>query len=161
MPHHEWGDNSFDWKSLYEAERIGGKLMERFARIGVNSKEKYGTIRWDLYLFNGTMHSLTHPGYVYSQYPKWLWAFDVYYEPLRFLKPLIIPWQKLVVKLTFLYLSKRYLHIVDEIISDAPRELLTKDLAKRAGRLWVRYCRGCNEKYTCDNEKCPHCGDSL
>lgn len=116
------------------------------------------SIRWGIYLFDGTLHSFTHPGYVYSQYPKWLWIFDCNYKPLRFLKFIVVPWQKLVVKLTFSILVKKYPHIVDEIISDAPRELLTKELSKRAGKLWKTSCRICKTSYTCDNEYCPTCG---
>jgi hypothetical protein len=156
MPHHEWGDKDFDWDSLYQAINTGTMLMKRFGRIGVHSKEKYGTARWSLYLFNGSMHSLTHPGYVSSRYPKWLWEFDCK-KPLKFLKPLIIPWQELVIKQTFNYLAKKYPHIVDEIISDAPRELLSFTLKKRAGKLWKTSCKKCNNWYTCDNDGCPYC----
>lgn len=158
MPYHEWGDDSFDWKSLYEAIGIGTKVMGRFGRIGVNSKEKFGTARWNLSFFRGQMHDLTHPGYYRSQYPQWLWSFDVTYRPLRFLIPIIGFWQKLVVKVTFSYLCGRYLHIADEIVMDAPREMLTDDLRKRAGRLWRTNCKQCKESYTCDNTICPHCG---
>ena len=157
MAYHEWGDEDFDWAALNKAISTGTYLMKRFGRIGVHSKEKYGSARWSLYLFNGTLHSLTHPGYVYSQYPKWLWSFDVTYKPLRFLKPIIIPIQELTVKLTFLYLCKKFPHIIDEIIMDAPRELLSKDLKLRAGKLWMTCCKECNAGYTCDNDSCPEC----
>lgn len=158
MPYHDWSDDTFDWKSLNEALSTGTTLMKRLGRIGVHSKEKYGSCRWSLYLFDGTLHSLTHPGYVYSQYPKWLWSFDVEHRPLKFLKYPINFWQKLVVKATFSYLVYKYPNIADEIISDAPRELLTKKLGKRAGRLWKTTCKTCNQWYTCDNDSCPNCG---
>ena len=156
MPYHEWGDEDFDWDSLYKAESLGRKIL-KFFRIGVHSKEKYGTIRWSMYLFNGTMHSLTHPGYVSSQYPKWLWSFDVKRKPLRFLKFIILPLQKVAIKLMFIYLTKKFPHIIDEIISDAPRELLSKDLKIRAGKLWRTTCSQCGKWYTCDNDACPFC----
>lgn len=158
MPHHDWSDKSFDWKSLNKAEILGNKIMKRLARIGIHSKEKYGTIRWSLYLFNGTLHSLTHPGYVYSQYPKWLWSFDVRNKPLKFLQKPINLYQKLIVALTFEYLVYKYPHITDEIISDAPRELLFKKLSKRVGKMWSTYCQICRTRYTCDNDYCPTCG---
>ena len=100
MPHHDWSDKNFDWVSLNKAISTGDFIMTTFGRIGVHSKEKYGTARWDVYLFNGTLHSITHPGYVGSNYPKWLWKFDSY-RPLRFLSPIIQVWQKLLIKLTF------------------------------------------------------------
>lgn len=159
MPYHDWSDTTFDWKSLNDALSTGTKLMERFGRIGVDSKEKFGSLRWNIALFNGSMHSLTHPSYYYSQYPKWLYSFDWQYRPLRFLVLPINAWQKLVVKLTFNYLVYKYPHIIDEIISDAPREMLSKELSKRAGKLWTTYCESCKAQYTCDNDFCIHCGE--
>ncbi len=159
MPYHDWSEKEFDWKSLYEAETLANKLMLRLGRIGVHSKEKYGSIRWNIYLFDGTLHSFTHPGYVYSQYPKWLWRFDCTYKPLRFLKFIVVPWQKSVIKLTFSFLVKKYPHIIDEIICDAPRELLNKELSIKAGKMWSRSCKNCKNKYTCDNDHCPNCGE--
>jgi len=158
MVSHYWGDKDFDWDSLYKAEQLGNKLMKSLGRIGVHSKEKFGSLRWDLHLFDGTLHSLTHPGYVYSQYPKWLWELDVEYRPLRFLVYPIQFYQSLIVKLTFLYLCYKFPHIEREIILDAPRELLTTRLKKLSGSMWSTYCKSCEKEYTCDNEACPYCG---
>jgi hypothetical protein len=158
MVSHCWGDKDFDWDSLYKAEQLGNKLMKSLGRIGVRSKEKFGSLRWDLHFFDGTLHSLTHPGYVYSQYPKWLWEFDVVYRPLRFLLPVIQAWQAFVVKCTFWYICRKFPHIEKEIILDAPRELLTTRLKKLAGSMWKTTCKSCEKWYTCDNEVCPHCG---
>lgn len=45
MSHHHWGDEDFDWDSLYKAERELNRIMKRYGRIGVHSKEeKYETI---------------------------------------------------------------------------------------------------------------------
>jgi hypothetical protein len=158
VPHHYWGDEDFDWKALDNAIYQGTRLMKVLGRVGVHSKEKYGTARWSLYLCDGTLHSLTHPGYVYSQYPKWLWSFDIMYRPIRFIAPIIRLWQRLVIKGTFVYLCYKYPHIVKEIVQDAPRELLTKKLAKISGSLWQTTCNSCKKSYTCDNDVCPHCG---
>lgn len=158
MPYHEWGDESFDWDSLYKAERIGNKMMRKLGRIGVHSKEKYSTIRWSLFLFDGSLHSFTHPGHVYSRYPKWLWKLNCKYKLPKLLRKPIQTYQKLVVRFTFRYLCNRFPHIADEILMDAPRELLPDDLRKRAGKLWQTTCKTCNIWYTCDNEHCPTCG---
>jgi len=158
MTYHVWGDEDFDWEALDKAIDQGTWLMEKLGRIGVHSKEKWGSAQWSIYLFNGTLHSLTHPSYVYSQYPKWLWSFDVMHRPLRFLVPIIQFWQVLVIKMTFLYLCKRFSHIEKEILSDAPRELLTKRLRKLSGSMWQRSCNSCETIYTCDNDACPKCG---
>lgn len=157
--YHEWGDEDFDWDSLNKALSLGTRMMKTLGRIGVHSKEKFGSCRWSLYLFDGHLHSLTHPGYVYSQYPKWLWTFDIRYTPLKFLVPIIVPCQKLVVKFTFNYLCYKFPHIKEEIVCDAPRELLSKDLKKLAGSLWQTTCQKCSQLFSCDNETCPHCGE--
>ena len=157
MVHHDWSDENFDWKSLSEAETLGCKLMKRIGRIGVHSKEKYGIIRLDLYLSDGSLHSLTHPGYVASQYPKWLWGLNCKFKlPKLLLRPIQL-YQALIIKLTFSYLCYKYPHIIDEIIMDAPRDLLSKDLAKRAGKMWKTTCKACGKWYSCDNDKCPNC----
>jgi len=83
MTYHEWSDDWGYWKLLNEGIcYIDNEL--RKARIGVHSKEKFGSARFSLYFFNGHLHDLTHPGYVYSQYPKWLWKFDVTKSPYIF-----------------------------------------------------------------------------
>jgi hypothetical protein len=156
MPRHYWGDEDFDWDSLYKAETEILKIM-RYGRIGVHSKEKYGTLRWDIYFCDGTLHSFTHPGYVYSQYPKWLWCFDLDYRPLTFVGPVIRFWQKLIVQYAFTKVCSKYPHIRDEIVMDAPRELLPADLSIASARLWKSTCKNCDEWSTSDNYKCPHC----
>ena len=159
MPFHVWGEKDFDWDSLYKAINEGTWLMKKLGRIGVHSKEKYGTARWSLYLFDGSLHSITHPGYVYSQYPKWLWSLNCKYKLPKLLRKPIQAYQVLVIKLTFLYLCKRYPHIIDEIINDAPGRLLTKDLKKRAGAMWSGTCSKCKTHFTLDNDNCPNCNE--
>lgn len=140
MPVHYWGDEDFDWKSLYSAIDEGTSIMENFGRVGVHSKEKYGTARWDIYLCEGTLHSLTHPGYVYSQYPKWLWVFDVRCKPLRFIAPIVRFWQKIVIKFAFNYICNKYPHIDREIVIHAPEELLPEKLKILRNSMWRRLC---------------------
>lgn len=81
--HHKWGDNWKYWKLLNEGIRYIDNELGK-ARIGVHSKEKFGTARFSVFFFRGHLHELTHPGYVYSQYPKWLWEFDVMKSPYIF-----------------------------------------------------------------------------
>jgi hypothetical protein len=158
MPHHDWSDTDFDWKSLYYAEQELNRIMTRYGRIGVHSKEKYGCLRFSLYLCNGTLHSFTHPGYVYSQYPKWLWSFDIMNNPIKYIAPLIRVWQKLVIQYAFTVVCVKYPHIRDEIVMDAPRELLPCELSLASARLWKSGCNSCKEWSTSDNYTCPHCG---
>lgn len=158
MPSHHWGDESFDWDSLYSAEKEIRSIL-KLGRVGVHSKEKYGTLRWSIYFSDGTLHSLTHPGYVYSRYPQWLWQFDIRNKPLKILRPVINFWQKLVVQYAFTVTCAKYPHIKDEIIMDAPRELLPPDLAIASAKLWTSWCKKCDESSTSDNYICPHCGE--
>jgi hypothetical protein len=159
MPAHFWGDEDFDWNSLYKAEKELRRTMKRYGRIGVHSKEKYGSLRFDLFFCDGTLHSLTHSGYVYSQYPEWLWRFDQDYQPLRLLTPVINFWQKLVLQYAFTVVCAKYPHIRDEIINNAPKELLPCDLAIACAKMWCSSCSHCGELSTSDNYKCPHCGE--
>ena len=48
MTYHVWGDEDFDWEALDKAIDQGTWLMEKLGRIGVHSKEKWGSIRWSI-----------------------------------------------------------------------------------------------------------------
>ena len=158
MPIHYWGDEDFDWDSLYKAEKELRHTMKRYGRIGVHSKEKYGTLRFSIYFCDGTLHSFTHPGYVRSQYPKWLWCFDLDYRPLKLFKPLINFWQKLIVKYAFTKTCNKYPHIVQEIVMNAPDRLLPPYLELIRAKLWTRSCKKCEEWNTTDLIYCKSCG---
>ena len=58
MPHHHWGDEDFDWDSLYKAETELRRIMKRYGRIGIHSKEKYGTLRFDIFFCESRHWSL-------------------------------------------------------------------------------------------------------
>lgn len=158
MAVHYWGDEDFDWASLYAAISEATDIMRVFGRIGVHSKEKYGTARWSVYMCDGTLHSLTHPGHVYSRYPKWLWRFDVKYKPLRFVAPIIRAYQKQVLRFAFKYICGKYPHIQEELLESAPSNLLPPKLAKIAKRQWSRQCKSCDEWNTTDLVACKKCG---
>jgi hypothetical protein len=153
MPHHEWGDEDFDWNSLYKGMDIVHQACRIF-RIGVHSKEKYGTARWSFYLFDGSLYSVTHPGYVYVKYNYWL-ATTKFFKLIR---PIIQFIQVKALNLAFTVACNRYPHIRDELVSDAPQRVLPPDLALARARLWNSSCQHCNEYSTTDNYICPHCG---
>lgn len=116
--YHEWGDKDFDWNSLYKGINLISRIL-RFARVGVHSKEKYGTARISAYFWDGSLHGLTHPSYVFSQYPKWLWDFDIMYiqpivSKLRFHLP--VQWiQKRFYTLAYYIAMKKYSNIQEEL----------------------------------------------
>lgn len=51
-PHHEWGEEDFDFHELCKAERWINKFYRRAAKKNMMSKEKYGTLRYEyMYLW--------------------------------------------------------------------------------------------------------------
>lgn len=81
MPHHNWGDEDFDWDGLNDCVHFCWKWSRRF-RMGGQIKEKYGTLRWYASLGHLSLHSLIWPGYVYCQFRgpfKFLWSLDIKY----------------------------------------------------------------------------------
>lgn len=90
-------------------------------------KEKYGTARVYCSFGLHQIHSITHPGYVFNQYPKWLWVLDCHYghRLLRLFQPLVIKWQTFIYRLAYKKALKKFPHIKDEILGGADyRELL-------------------------------------
>ncbi len=74
---HNWSDDSFDWKQLDESIQMVDSFMRFWGRIGVNSKEKFGTARIYVTWWDGSLHSMIYPGYHFCQFPKWLWKLDL------------------------------------------------------------------------------------
>lgn len=122
MTHHIWGDETFDWGSLNKTIDETTDTCRKWGRIGMHSKEKWGCFRDQLYPFDGNFHSITHPGYVYCQYPKWLWHLDCdygrYITKWTGLGAVIRWWQRQVYNYAIQRACKRYPHIIDEIVSD-------------------------------------------
>jgi hypothetical protein len=122
---HNWGDEDFDWNGLYEAELYINKIM-KLARIGVHSKEKYGTLRLTPYFFDGTIHHILYPGFVYCQYKllrEQRWYLDIYFWPKVFYYT-GITWvvsriQAKVYGLAYYLTVKKFPHLEKEICSDS------------------------------------------
>lgn len=76
---HNWSDDSFDWEQLDEAIDMVASFMRFWGRIGVYSKEKFGTARIYVSLWDGSLHGMLYPGYNLSKFPDWLWRCDVVY----------------------------------------------------------------------------------
>lgn len=127
---HDWSDETFDWEGLDKAVSFIHANLLRFGRIGVRqSKEKFGTARIYCSLGFNQLHDITHPGYVYSRYPKWLWTWDIYVGsriiPFLF-NWFIVPWQKLVYRKVYQEACKKWPHLEEEICCCADfRKLLT------------------------------------
>lgn len=118
MPHHEWGNEDFDWDSLYEAERLMCKVFKIF-RIGAHTKEKYGSIRASVYFWDGGLHALIWPGYVYIQNRFIAYKLDRFlikpvtkYSGLLYL---LVRLQMFGYGLAYYLAMRKYPHIKDEI----------------------------------------------
>ncbi len=84
---HDWSEKDFDWAGINDAARFIAKNLLRWGRVNVRDyKEKWGCVRVYCSLGWAQLHSVTHPRYVYGQYPQWLWHWDVYHGSR------IIPW---------------------------------------------------------------------
>jgi hypothetical protein len=125
MPYHHWNDDTFDWKALDKGMTIISNIC-KFARIGVHMKEKYGSARINVYFFDGTLHSLVYPGYVYNQFPKWLFEFDNNIIQSFFLKTKLVYILRYIQypfhMLAYYIAMSKYPHIRDELCyqSDYP-----------------------------------------
>lgn len=88
--------------------------MRFWGRIGVDSKEKFGTARIYVTFWEGTLHGMLYPGYCFSRFPKWLWSFD-----LLFIGP-FLRWIRLQ-KLVYWYQIKIYSKAYSRAIKRFPK----------------------------------------
>ena len=122
-PYHEWGDQDFDWKSLDDACIYLSKNCKRWARLGVWTKEKYGTMRVTVWMgLYEPFQNLIYPGYARAMFPRWFRHYidfplgDLIHF-LRISKP--IYWYQLqVLKFFWKRAAKKWPHIAAEILDD-------------------------------------------
>ncbi len=121
---HVWGDENFDWEALNDASCYISSRCRQFARMGVWTKEKYGTLRVSTacayFCEYGFLNSLFYPGYVRYMFPKW---FRQYVDmPIgKALKATGILWllhkyQTAVLKFFWKRAAKKWPHISEEIL---------------------------------------------
>lgn len=116
---HDWSDEGVDWKGINDAAEYIGTFLVRWGRVPVRSwKEKYGTVRVYLSLGWHQFHSITHPRYVYGQYPKWLWSLDCRYGS-RILAPLnrllVVRYHAWLYRLAYKRAVAQWPHLAKEI----------------------------------------------
>ena len=138
MPTHFWGDKDVDWKGIEDAAYYIESFCKRWGRLGGQSKEKYGTVRFYAQ-FCFCFLSLTHPGYVhYGPYPKWLMKLDIYYGNKFLYRTgllwLIHKWQKIVYNKAYQNAIKKWPHLRAEILSDADHVEFIKGVWRREGK---------------------------
>lgn len=125
-PYHEWGDDDFDWNALNEASDYLHDRCRQFARLGIWTKEKYGTLRVSVtcayFMEYDLLHHIFYPGYVRYMFPRW---FRVYIDwPLgKVLKKLgvltlVQKYQTAVLKFFWKRAAKKWPHIAEEILDE-------------------------------------------
>ena len=128
---HNWSDDSFDWKQLSESIEMVDSFMRFWGRIGVNSKEKFGTARISVSFWDGTLHGMLYPGYHFCQFPKWLWRFDLKYisriTRATRLTRLVQWYQSKIYSLAYSRALKRFPKMKVELVICADAEDLIKE----------------------------------
>lgn len=121
---HVWGDD-FDWKGLDDAALYLSVRCRRWARMGVWTKEKYGTLRVSTtaaYWTYWPIYSLIHPGRGYYSWPSWMITYIEYplAEVFMYLgiTRLVNRYQTQVLKHFWQKAAKKWPHIAEEILDD-------------------------------------------
>jgi hypothetical protein len=122
---HEWGEEDFDWEALDEACLYLSSQCRRWARFGVWTKEKWGTLRVETtcaFFGEWPLHNLVNPGYVRYTWSRWIMLYiDI---PLgKVLKligvtHLIQKFQVAAFKFFWKKAAKKWPHIKDEILDE-------------------------------------------
>lgn len=119
---HYWGDEWFikNGDKLYEAIDYFENTVYRYARVASYGKEKFGTYRESTTFWDGGLHGLIYPGYVYVQYPFLKYTIDAkIIKPLtRFtgLHALALFYQRIVYNYAIQTAIKRYPEVTDELV---------------------------------------------
>ena len=128
---HTWGDEGVDWEGISNAAEFIGTNLRKWGRVGVTDyKEKYGSVRVYCHFGWHQLFSITHPGYVYSRYPKWFWSLDCLYisKLIRPLNRLIVPYQTWLYKYLYRKAVQKWPHLRLEILSGADYDELLAHL---------------------------------
>ena len=141
MTHHVWGDD-FDWQRLDAAGEFISSYCIHRARLRIHWKEKWGTLRYEylecILFGEWPIHALIKPGYLFYQFPKWFRPIeDVLGYVLEFLRisPMIRKYQLKIFKEALMAAVERYPDLKDEILSDAPEEVVGKEIHNQ---YWTR-----------------------
>lgn len=120
---HYWGDDWFEknGNDLNNAIYSIMNIWVKYGRIGTHGKEKYGTFRDHTYFWDGGLHSLLYPGYVWIPSPFLYWKID---PVIKFITKWTgiysvgLKYQKFIYNYAIQRECKKYPNIVDELIKD-------------------------------------------
>ncbi len=121
---HKWGED-FDWDALNEACSYLEKNCRRWARMGIWTKEKYGTMRVSTtcaWFGMEPFQNVFYPGYVRAMFPRWFRKYidlplGTLLSKLRITR--FIQWyQYSVLKYFWKKAAKKWPHIAEEILDE-------------------------------------------
>jgi hypothetical protein len=121
---HHWGDAWFEanGNDLYSAISFIMKTWKRYGRIGSRGKEKWGNFQDYPTFWDGGIHELIYPGYVYIQRPFIYFKLDRYiikpFTKYTGLHRLGLWYQFQVYNYVIQRACKKYPNLVDELVSD-------------------------------------------
>lgn len=125
MKYHLWGDEDFDWNALYQAEEYLWRRCRQFGRLGIWTKEKYGTLRVSTtcaFFTYWPIHNLVKPGHVSYRWPRWFmkyvdWPLGDALEWLGVSRS-VRKYQLAVLKHFWLRAAKKWPQVADEILAE-------------------------------------------
>ena len=133
---HTWGEENFDWSGLNDCINIVHNTCRRWARLGGQAKEKFGTLRFYTH-FGLSLHTLFLPGYYhYGWFPRWLITFDMYVATpvLNFLFGRVwFWWQRTIYSYAYWRALNKYPHLRKEILCSADYPEFIKNVTKKDG----------------------------
>lgn len=124
--YHEWGDTDFDWKALDDASYYIQDNCRRWARLGLWTKEKYGTLRVSTtcayFMEYDFIHHIFYPGHAYYRLPRWFrtyidWPFGKAMRIIGVVR-LLQMYQHAVLKYFWKRAAKKWPHIAEEILDE-------------------------------------------
>lgn len=119
---HSWDDKDVDWKGINAAADYIGEFCRKWGRLGGQSKEKYGTVRFYVNFRTISLHSIFLPGYYhYAWFPKWLIKLDLYYiSPIlnTLFGRIVFEYQHRIYNLAYTRALKKWPHLQGEILTD-------------------------------------------
>ena len=124
---HTWGDDWFkkNGKDLDDACEYLEKNCRRWARFGIHTKEKYGTLRVSTtvaYWSYWPVHGMFYPGYCYYRWPHKMIRYVEYPLAALFRKTritrLVCMYQTAVLKFFWKRAAKKWPNIAEEILDE-------------------------------------------
>ena len=133
---HDWKDKDVDWNGIDAAAHYIGAGLRRWGRVDVQQyKEKFGTVR--VYCSLGLLWwpQITHPGSIYTPWPRWL---DFISFPIsrwnpfgaarRFANLGVLPFHKWLYRRYYRRAVARWPHLRREILCAADYSYLLRGL---------------------------------